>query len=228
MADNDDYNDEDIYDEDASQYMPDRYVNVPDVYDDMNKQYEQMDRQIRQDIIFRDDLDPDDILMQLNMNELIDKDDKDIEDMIDKGLETRFFQNDPNSFLNSRVGMNERVGQDTTLGTIIHGTDKLTKRQEAINRMYMNTQELFSLNFKKACDKYSINIKKVEAIMPLLFKSNYFEYKNPYGIIFGLLCMKGTEIDMNALSNIYNKYAVHENITILDLIRYARFIKSLF
>jgi hypothetical protein len=226
--DDNDYNDDDIaYDESVSQYMPDRYVNVEDVYDIMHKEYEQMDKQIRQERIFRDDLDPDDILMQLNMNELIDKDNRVIEDLIDKGLETRFFQNDPNSFLNSRVGMNERIGHDTTLSTIMHGTDKLTKRQEAINRMYMNTQEIFSLNFKKACDKYSINIKTVESIMPLLFKSNYFEYKNPYGIIFGFLCIKGRDIDIKKLNNVYDKYAVNENITKLDLIRYARFLQSL-
>jgi hypothetical protein len=206
----------------------DRYIHEEDMY---NKMYEQFNLLQSKDIteqFFRDDISPDDILMQINLDENIDKENRDIEDLIDRGLETRFFQNDPTSFLNSRVGMSESAGQTVTLGTIIQGVDKRSKRQQAINRMYMNSQELFSLNFQKACSKYGIEKTRVNGLMELLFSSQYFEYKNPFGILFGFLCLKGKNINESQLINVYNKYAVEENISILDLIRYARFILSLY
>jgi hypothetical protein len=92
----------------------------------------------------------------------------------------------------------------------------------------MNSQELFSLNFQKACSKYGIEKNRVEGLMELLFSSEYFEYKNPFGILFGFLCLKGKNINETQLINVYNKYAVHENVSILDLIRYSRFILSLY
>lgn len=231
MSDYDDYDmDEDIGESIYSEYMPDQFINQEEnIYEQMFKEFNVMDSKLRGEQLFKEEeIAPEDILMKINLDENIDKDNKEIEDLIDRGLETRFFQNDPNSFLNSRVGMAERIGQDQTLGTIIHGYDKLAKRQEAINRIFMNTQELFSINFYKACSKYGIEKNKVEGLLELLFKSEHFEYKNPFGILFGFMCLKGRNINESLVNNIYKNYAINENISILDLIRYARFIKSLY
>lgn len=219
---------EDIGENIYSEYMPDQFVNQEDVYEQMFKEFNIVDSQIRKEELFKENVIPDDILMKINIDENIDKDNREIEDLIDRGLETRFFQNDPNSFLNSRVGMAEAIGQEQTLGTIIHGYDKLAKRQEAINRIYMNAQELFTINFNKACSKYGIEKKKVDGLMSLLFKSEFFEYKNPFGILFGFLCLRGRNINDTLVNDVYKKYAIQENISMLDLIRYARFIKSLY
>ena len=198
------------------------------LYKEMFEQFSLLQSKDINEQLSKNDVSIDDILMQINLDENIDKENKDIEDLIDKGLETRFFQNDPGSFLNSRVGMTERAGQAVNLSTIIQGVDKRSKRQEAINRIYMNSQEIFNINFYKACTKYGIDNKRVEGLMDLLFTSEYFEYKNPYGILFGFMCLKGKNISENLLTNVYEKYAIHENISILDLIRYARFIISLY
>ena len=231
MSEYDDFQDmEDNMEESIMEheYMPDKYIHEEDMYEKMYEQFNLLQSKDVTEQLFRDDISSDDILMQINLDENIDKENKDIEDLIDRGLETRFFQNDPTSFLNSRVGMSESTGQNVTLGTIIQGVDKRSKRQEAINRMYMNSQELFSLNFQKACSKYGIEKKRVDGLMELLFSSQYFEYKNSFGILFGFLCLKGKNINETQLINVYNKYAVQENISILDLIRYARFILSLY
>lgn len=228
------YDDYDISDDiedniENMEYMPDQFENQENVYEQMFKEFNIIDNQIRGEQLFQENnIIPDDILMKINIDENIDRDNKEIEDLIDKGLETRFFQNDPNSFLNSRVGMAEAIGQEQTLGTIIHGYDKLAKRQEAINRIYMNAQELFTINFNKACSKYGIEKKKVDGLMGLIFKSEFFEYKNPFGILFGFLCLRGRNINDTLVNDVYKKYAIQENISILDLIRYARFIKSLY
>lgn len=173
------------------------------------------------------DQDVQDILLQMNIQEDIERNDNDIDYNIDHNLETRFFQSNPDSFLQSRVGMTEKAGQDQILSTVIGGYDKLAKRQEKINRMYMSSQQIFSMNFDKACSKYGIEKNRVLGILELLFKAPYFEYKNPFGILFGALCLKGKNIDKKLLLKIHEDYASHENITVLDLIRYARFIKSL-
>ena len=198
------------------------------IYEEMFQQFSLLQSKDISEKINKDDISVDDILMQINLDENIDKENKDIEDLIDRGLETRFFQNDPGSFLNSRVGMMERTGQNANLSTIIQGVDKRSKRQEAINRTYMNSQEIFNINFYKACNKYGIDKQKVEGLMDLLFTSDYFEYKNPFGILFGFMSIKGKSINETLLLDIYEKYAKHENISILDLIRYARFILSLY
>lgn len=197
-----------------------------DIYEQMFEQFSLL--QSKDITENKDNILADDILMQINLDENIDKENKDIEDLIDKGLETRYFQNDPGSFLNSRVGMMERSGQNVNLSTIIQGVDKRSKRQEAINRTYMNSQEIFNINFYKACNKYGIEKQKVEGLMELLFTSDYFEYKNIFGILFGFMCLKGKNISENLLTNVYENYAIHENISILDLIRYARFVLSLY
>jgi hypothetical protein len=204
------------------------YVHEEKMYEKLYQQFNILQSSDNNEDLFKDDVYPDDILLQINMDENIDKENKDIEDLIDKGLETRFFQNDPGSFLNSRVGMTERSGQITNLSTIIQGVDSRSKRQQAISRMFMNSQEIFNINFYKACQKYGIENERVEGLMEILFQSEYFEYKNPFGILFGFLCLKNKNINENLLNNVYEKYAVHENITILDLIRYARFILSLY
>ena len=206
-----------------------------DVYEQMNKEFNLTNINIRGEKIFKttkdplDLIEPDDILMKINLYENIEKEDnKDINDLIDRGLETRFFQSDPNSFLNSRIGLMERTSQTQNLGTILKGFDKMAARQIKINRMYMNAQELFNINFYKACNKYGIENKSVEGLMDLIFQSEHFEYKNPFGILFGFLCLKGKTINMPKMIEVHKNYAIHENITLLDLTRYARFILSLY
>jgi hypothetical protein len=228
--------DQDIGDELYGEYNPDENVDMTvssaedsDIYEQMFREFNTKD----QDLINlkgdkNDDLIPDDILMQINIEDDISRDDKDIDDLIDKGLEIRFFQNDPNSFLNSRVGIAERIGQEQTLGTIIQGNDKLAKRQEKINMMNLNTQQLFIINFNKSCNKYGIEKSNVNSLLELLFKTQHYEYKNPFGLIFGFMCLKGKNISEKLLNDVYKNYAINENISILDLLRYARYIKSLY
>ena len=218
---------EDIGDEIEQSYMPDSYIHEEKMHEKMYEQFNLLQNQDITEELFKDEISHDDILMQINLDENIDKENQEIEDLIDRGLETRFFQNDPGSFLNSRVGIVERGGQ-VNLSTVIKGVDKRSKRQESINRMYMNSQEIFNINFYKACSKYGIDNKRVEGLMELLFNSEYFEYKNAFGILFGFLCLKGKNISEILLNQVYDKYAIHENISILDLIRYARFILSLY
>ena len=79
----------------------------------------------------------------------------------------------------------------------------------------MNSQELFSLNFQKACLKYGIEKKRVDGLMELLFSSQYFEYKNSFGILFGFLCLKGKNINETQLINVYNKCYVKASIYFL-------------
>jgi hypothetical protein len=217
----DDYGDdvdmENVYNPDEQNIYNQEEENV---FDTMFKEFTEAEKQNKD----TDNLFQPDILYQMNNDEL-----KDIDNLIDQGLETRFFLNDPNSFLNSRVGMTERIGQDVTLGTTMaYGNNKLSKRLQAINRMYMNSQEIFTQNFYKACDKYGIDRKTKEWIFNSLFKSPYFEYKNPFGILFASFCIKNNKINQSAFDEIYNKYASKENISILDLIRYSRFIISLY
>jgi hypothetical protein len=230
MADEYDFNDFDndiskIGDEMYGEYNPEE-----DIYKQMFQEFSKVDEEKSNVLSSGSDefLFKDDILLQINLEEEINKDDRDINDMIDRGLETRFFQNDPNSFLNSRVGMAERIGQEQTLGTIIQGQDKLAKRQEKINRMNLNNQQIFSINFDKVCSKYGIEKNRVYGLLDLVLKSQFYEYKNPSGILFGFLCLKGKNISETQLDNVYQKYASQENISILDLVRYARFIKSLY
>ena len=173
-------------------------------------------------------LQSEDILLRINEQDDEKKDDRDIDDLIDRGLETRFFQSDPNSFLNSRVGIAERIGQEQELGTIIKGFDKLAKKQEKINRMMMSSQQIFMINFDKACSKYSISKNRVDGLLSLIFRTEFYEYKNPTGCLLGYLCLKNRNIDSKLLNSVFEKYASIENMSILDLTRYARFIKSLF
>ena len=192
------------------------------MFDEFNASQEEIDAKMYQQEPI------DDILLTLDIEDEEKKDDREIDDMIDRNLETRFFQNDPNSFLNSRVGMAERIGQEQVLGTIIRGYDKLAKRQEKINKMNMTSQQIFSINFDKVCSKYDINKGKVYGLLDILFQTQFYDYKNPAGCLFGFLCIKGKDIDRKLVNSVYEKYASQENMTLLDLVRYARFIKSLF
>ena len=226
---------QDIGDELYGEYNPEENEEDSDIYQQMFREFnikDQDDINLKGDNGLdgdkHDEFIPDDILMQINIEDDISRDDKDIDDLIDKGLEIRFFQNDPNSFLNSRVGMAERIGQEQTLGTLIQGNDKLAKRQEKINMMNLNTQQLFIINFNKACQKYGIEKSNVNGLLELLFKTQYYEYKNPFGVIFGFMCLKGKNINEKLVNDVHKNYAINENISILDLLRYARYIKSLY
>ena len=218
---------QDVGDELYGEYNPDENVENSDIYQQMFREFNIKDQDNINLKEEHGELIPDDILMQINIEDDISRDDKDIDDLIDKGLEIRFFQNDPNSFLNSRVGMAERIGQEQTLGTLIQGNDKLAKRQEKINMMNLDTQQLFIINFNKACQKYGIEKSNVNGLLELLFKTQYYEYKNPFGVIFGFMCLKGKNINEKLVNDIHKNYAINENISILDLLRYARYIKSL-
>jgi hypothetical protein len=207
-----------IYNEDIDEEKKDE-----DIYQQMFSEFNMSNLSQASDKPFYKD----DILMQINIDEDKEKDDRELDDMIDRNLETRFFQNDPNSFLNSRVGMAERVGQDQVLGTIIKGYDKLAKKQEKINKMNLTSQQLFSITFDKVCLKYDINKNKVSGLLELLFQTQFYEYKNPGGCLFGYLCLKNKNIDSKQLKSVFDNYASQENISILDLVRYARFVNSL-
>lgn len=212
-----------IYNEDISSDIDEEKKDDEDIYKQMFSEFNMTKLSQPVDKPFYKD----DILMQINIEEDREKDDRELDDMIDRNLETRFFQNDPNSFLNSRVGMAERVGQDQVLGTVIKGYDKLAKKQEKINKMNLTSQQLFSITFDKVCLKYDINKNKVSGLLESLFKTQFYEYKNPAGCLFGYLCLKNKNIDNKQLKSIFENYASQENISILDLVRYARFVNSL-
>jgi hypothetical protein len=214
------YNEEDINISDDESRLDEK---EDDIYSKMFNEFNLTQQLGEKDI----GLQSEDILLRINEQDDEKKDDRDIDDLIDRGLETRFFQSDPNSFLNSRVGIAERIGQEQELGTIIKGFDKLAKKQEKINRMMMSSQQIFMINFDKACSKFDINKSKVDGLLTLIFKTEFYEYKNPTGCLLGYLCIKNKKIDTKQLNDVFEKYASSENMSILDLTRYARFIKSL-
>lgn len=165
----------------------------------------------------------DDILMNINFQEMIDETDINIEDNISFELESRMFQNDPNSFLNSRVGIAERIGQEQVLGTDIYGFNDLSKRQKKIFQMTMTPEQSFKLNLETLASKYEIKKEVVNELLDIIYKVPYFEYKNVNGCLFGIMCLEKGKINKNKLNSIYEKYA-KENMSILDLLRYSRFI----
>ena len=165
----------------------------------------------------------DDILMNINFQEMIDETDINIEDNISFELESRMFQNDPNSFLNSRVGVAERIGQEQVLGTDISGFNDLSKRQKKIFQMTMTPEQSFKLNLETLANKYEIKKEVVNELLDIIYKVPYFEYKNVNGCLFGIMCLEKGKINKNKLNSIYEKYA-KESMSILDLLRYSRFI----
>lgn len=167
----------------------------------------------------------DDILLDINFDDLIEQDnEEDIENRISLELETRIFQNDPNSFLNSRVGMAERIGQEQVLGTEIGGYGKLAQRQNKLFQMSTTPNQMFKMNLEKIAYRYDISKNLVNNVLDIVFKVPFFEYKNPGGCLFGLMCLSGKNIDKKLIKKIYDTYASEENMSILDLVRYSRFM----
>jgi len=110
----------------------------------------------------------DDILMNINFQEMIDETDINIEDNISFELESRMFQNDPNSFLNSRVGVAERIGQEQVLGTDISGFNDLSKRQKKIFQMTMTPEQSFKQNLETLASKYEIKKEVVNELLDII------------------------------------------------------------
>ena len=165
----------------------------------------------------------DDVLLNINFQELIEEANRDIEDNISFELESRMFQNDPNSFLNSRVGAAERIGQEQILGTDISGFGDLSKRQKKIFQMTMSPEQSFKLNLETLANKYEIRKEVVNELLDIIYKVPHFEYKNVSGCLFGIMCLERGKITKNKLNSVYEKYA-RESMTIMDLLRYSRFI----
>ena len=200
-------------------YEQDDFGDIEQIGDEIFKEMEY----IPDEFIDEEKSASDDILMNINFQEMIDETDINIEDNISFELESRMFQNDPNSFLNSRVGVAERIGQEQVLGTDISGFNDLSKRQKKIFQMTMTPEQSFKLNLETLASKYEIKKEVVNELLDIIYKVPYFEYKNVNGCLFGIMCLEKGKINKNKLNSIYDKYA-KESMSILDLLRYSRFI----
>ena len=200
-------------------YEQDDFGDIEQIGDELFKEMEY----IPDEFIDEEKSASDDILMNINFQEMIDETNINIEDNISFELESRMFQNDPNSFLNSRVGVAERIGQEQVLGTDISGFNDLSKRQKKIFQMTMTPEQSFKQNLETLASKYEIKKEVVNELLDIIYKVPYFEYKNVNGCLFGIMCLEKGKINKNKLNSIYDKYA-KESMSILDLLRYSRFI----
>jgi hypothetical protein len=200
-------------------YEQDDFGDIEQIGDEIFKEMEY----IPDEFIDEEKNASDDVLLNINFQELIDDANKEIEDNISFELESRMFQNDPNSFLNSRVGMAERIGQEQVLGTDISGFSDLSKKQKKIFQMTMTPEQSFKSNLETLANKYEIRKEVVNELLDIIYKVPHFEYKNVNGCLFGIMCLERGKINKNKLNSIYEKYA-KETMTIMDLLRYSRFI----
>jgi hypothetical protein len=200
-------------------YEQDDFGDIEQIGDEIFREMEY----IPDEFINEDKNPSDDILLNINFQELLEDANREIEDNISFELESRMFQNDPNSFLNSRVGIAERIGQEQVLGTEVSGFGELSKRQKKIFQMTMSPEQSFKINIETLASKYEIRKEVVNELLDIIYKVPYFEYKNASGCLFGIMCLERGKINRNKLNQIYEKYA-KENMTIMDLLRYSRFI----
>lgn len=145
---------------------------------------------------------------------------------IDTGAEWRDFADGGPS--KSRVGQARAIDIDEDLGTII--ADDKFKRFERISR---TPEDIFRSLAMDTISKY--NISKDEniyndalRIMQIINKHNKrLKYRNPRTIVFALLVFTDRKIDKKKLDKVYDEKAKHENMTKIDLLRYAFFIENL-
>ena len=89
--------------------------------------------------------------------------------------------------------------------------------------MTMSPEQSFKINLETLANKYEIRKEVVNELLDIMYKVPYFEYKNTSGCLFGIMCLEKGKINKNKLNQIYEKYA-KESMTIMDLLRYSRFI----
>lgn len=143
---------------------------------------------------------------------------------IDMGAEWRDFADGGAS--KSRVGMARAIDIDEDLGTMI--VDERFKKME---RMARTPEDIFRALAMDTATKYNLSKENYDdaiRVMQLINKHNKrLKYKSPRAIMFALLVFTNTTIDRAKLDKIYNDKAKHENMTKMDLLRYAIFIQTL-
>lgn len=142
---------------------------------------------------------------------------------IDTGAEWRDFEGDISK---SRVGMARAVDVEDDLGTMIVD-DKFKK----LERMTRTPDDVFRMIAMDTVTKHGINKEVYDdalRIMQLINKHNKrLKYKSPKAIVLALLVFSGSSIDKNKLEKVYNDKVKQENMTKIDLLRYAMFIQNI-
>lgn len=128
------------------------------------------------------------------------------------------------------------IGPERLGGGYIEGADRLINRSamDRINRSLYTPEETFLVNLNTAFESLStfitidINLKRTITQFALT-RLPHVAYKNPVAVILGCLASEnhsGSNIDqdeLNRMVKIASNFKDTINITIMDVIRYARF-----
>lgn len=195
-------------------------------YEDQTDEYDEYNEYNDDDDIDNYKSPTDEDFQDLERNDDIDEQEDIMEDdsVIDTGAEWRDFADGGPS--KSRVGMARAMDIEEDLGTMINDD-----RYKKLDRMTKTPEDIFrsiamdvSLRYKLTKDNYEDGLR----IMQLINKHDRkLKYKSPKAIMFAILVFTGDKIDKTKLEKIYKDKASHENMSKIDLLRYAFFIQTL-
>jgi hypothetical protein len=126
----------------------------------------------------------------------------------------------------SRVGMARGEDIEEDIGTTV--ADERFKKIEKMTRTPEDFFRATSNDIKRRYKLTQADYNNSIAVMNLINKHNKgLKYKSPQAIILALLVFTNKKIDKNKLNSVYEDMAVNENMTKIDLLRYAIFIENL-
>jgi hypothetical protein len=143
---------------------------------------------------------------------------------IDTGAEWRNFEE---GYDKSRVGIAREIDIDEDLGTMI-----VDERFKKIEQMSRTPEDIFRSSVLKITQDYDLPKGIYEdslRVMQLINKHKQkLKYKNPAAIVFALLVFETSgKISRTKLEKVYKNMANKEQMTQVDLLRYAFFIQNL-
>ena len=125
----------------------------------------------------------------------------------------------------------ERIGfardEEELLGTVTEGL-KISKF-DIQNR---TPEDIFRIILNETIKKYDLSKNEYDEAISVMKKikeqDKKIKYKNPKAILFALMVFNQRgEIDKSKLNSVYDSKAKNEDISKIDLLRYARFIERL-
>ncbi len=107
--------------------------------------------------------------------------------------------------------------------------EKLQKIQELIEKKQLSPEEVFKARLFVIADNLKIGDAIVEEMSLLIIKIKGIRYRNASAFLLGYLILKENkkDIDKNKIEEVYDSFGKEENVGILDIIRYARYILTL-
>lgn len=119
----------------------------------------------------------------------------------------------------------EQVGMARAEGVEDIFTSTYDSHLDRISRIFKSDEEIYNNLAVKIKNKYELSNDDLNnclrMIGPLKRKNRGFQYKNPGGIMFAMMCLQNWNINMTKFNYVYNNYAVKENMTKIDLLRYC-------